>query len=246
MTATPSILEYASGLPGGLSLEERDGCLRVIFPVVPKWLHISVIVFKLACAAAMTVIFIMMVRLVMSMSPYTFGNPRFPPPQALFRQWHFLIAEAMLGYGSIVLWHWLEALHLWWRYRRWGVVPRMLTLTEDELIVSRLGVWKMRSSRWPAGDILAIELTKVWGNLSHRRTVQKLKIHRRSGRSLRFTLSSRNQALPAQIAERLAAVLGCPLTWPTRAPSSTTQVHVASHSSESRVVLDPGSAGGPG
>jgi hypothetical protein len=83
----------------------------------------------------------------------------------------------------------------------------VLTASREGLILSRLGIWRMRERRWPASEITAIELRPIRGNLNWRRTVADLYIRRQKGRPLHFRLSSADASLPARIAEQVRGIL---------------------------------------
>jgi hypothetical protein len=110
------------------------------------------------------------------------------------------------GYGCVDLV--VKRAHSWWMYRRWGRVPRILTLSGNGLIFTRLGWHRMREKTWPINEITAIELRTVKFNLNWKRTVADLCFHRRTGRRLRFRLSSANAQLPNQIAQKFGLGMG--------------------------------------
>jgi hypothetical protein len=109
---------------------------------------------------------------------------------------------------------WLAvAAHQGWMYHRWGRVPRVLTATGEDLVLSRLRWWRLRERKWMLNEITGIQLRPIHMNLNPRHTAADLYINRRKGlRRLHFRLSSPDPHLARQIAERMAAVLGLPLT----------------------------------
>lgn len=211
------MLTYASPRPAPprkLTLEETDSFVRVTFAVLPTWASVLP---GILCAVAGTITIagvILEITAFRHLQRQILNAPPVPPPAVTtgMRNFGRLLAAqmAMLVFYAIIFW--TEAAYHWWKYRRWGRVPRVLTAGADVLTESRLGWWRMRERRWPASEIKAIQLRPVWGNLSRKLTVAKLYIHPRQGRRLLFVLSSADPQLPSRIAERLASVLGCPLT----------------------------------
>jgi hypothetical protein len=129
---------------------------------------------------------------------------------------HLPIRNFHFVYGAqlIAALFWLAvAAHQAWMYHRWGRVPRVLTATGEGLVLSRLRWWRLRERKWLLNEITGIQLRPIKINLNPRRTAADLYIKRREGlRRLHFRLSSPDPHLPSQIAERVAAVLGFPLT----------------------------------
>ncbi len=110
---------------------------------------------------------------------------------------------------------WAEALFCgiysvfsWRRYHRWGRVPRVLLANKDGLTLSYLGWFWMRRKHWPAGEITAIELRPVRGNLTWWRTAADLRILRQKRMPLSFRLSTSDSQLPGQITARIRSLLG--------------------------------------
>jgi hypothetical protein len=122
------------------------------------------------------------------------------------------ITTWMVIYGAVKAFFWWGiAAYAWWKYRRWGRVPRVLTASDEGLILSRPGWRRISERRWSIREIKAIELHPVWGNLKWKRTVADLYIQRHRGRRLRFRLSSPDPHLPSRIANQLKLKLGCPI-----------------------------------
>ena len=130
-------------------------------------------------------------------------------PHGLLTAMHRSIARIAIVMCIDAVFWWGLAAYFWWKYRRWGRVPRVLGANDQGLALSRLGWRRMRQQIWPASDIKAIELRPVTGNLNWTRTVADLYIHRHKGRRLHFRLSSPDPQLPARIAEQLKSTLGC-------------------------------------
>jgi hypothetical protein len=120
--------------------------------------------------------------------------------------------QILLAGAIATLFWWAVAASSWYAYRKWGKVPRVLTVTGDGLVLSRLRWWRLRERKWLSSEIASIQLRPINVNLNPWRTVADLHINRRKGRRLHFRLSSPDPHLPRQIAERVAAVLGFPLT----------------------------------
>jgi hypothetical protein len=208
MEKSGPILEYSTPKtpPRKLTLEEADGCVRVIFPVMPKWIYVYGIASPavLGLVAATTPIGnILIMRQITTM----LGAP---PPGGASVIRHFYAAQFLL-FSIPVFLGWALAAYLLWMYRRWGRVPRTLTANAQCLVSSRLGLLRMRERTWAADEITAIKLRSVRGNLTPKRTLARLSILRRKGWRKHFVLSSRDPQLPSRIAQRLAEVLGCPL-----------------------------------
>jgi hypothetical protein len=205
MTKTRGILDYAPNpaLPRELTLEEGDGCVRVIFGVAPAWAYWLRVIFG---AAYGTLSFAMGV--FVAIAAWRLFNQIGAPVLAEWRLIRFDILAA--GAGASLFW--AMAAHELWKYRRWGRVPRVLTASDSGLLLSWLGTWRMRQRVWPANEIAAVELRPVKRHVFARRTVGHLYICRHSRRRLHFRLSSHNSQLPGEIAKRLASKLGCAVT----------------------------------
>jgi hypothetical protein len=131
------------------------------------------------------------------------------PDQLLFLR-HFEIGVFIVAVPESLFW-WTVAGFQYWKFRRFGRVPRVLEASGEGLVLTWLGWWRMRERRWSAGEIASVECCKLKGNLNWRRTVANLVVTFRNGRSRRFRLSSRDPQLPGEIAMQLANALGCPL-----------------------------------
>jgi hypothetical protein len=201
------VLDYdtPAPAPGALTLEELNGCVRVIFPVAPKWAYILTIVYLFFVGATKVIFGVYAVVIIRDL----WHSPsRTSPSDAIERR---AILQIIVGVGiSVAVWWGLAGCKLW-EYRRWGRVPRILTASKDALILTRLGFWKMRERSWAAVEITSIELKPIKGNLNRKRTLASLRVNRLNGRRLYFRLSSRDALLPGRIAEKLALTLGCPL-----------------------------------
>jgi hypothetical protein len=87
----------------------------------------------------------------------------------------------------------------------------MLLVKDQVLIVSWPGWWNMREKKYAADEISRIELRSPWGNLTPKRSIATMYIHRRSGPRLRFVLPTPDSRLASHIASKLANKLGCEL-----------------------------------
>jgi hypothetical protein len=205
--AAGRVLDYDTPAPvsGTLTLEESDGCVRVIFPAPSMWTYVVTIGSQFLAGAGKFAMGVYAVVIVLDLG-HTF--PRTAPAIAMER--HFVL-QIIIGVGiSAAFWWGLAGFGLW-KYRRWGRVPRILTLNKDELILTRLGLWKMRERKWAAGEITSVEFKPIKGNLNRKQTLASLRFNRRKGRRLNFRLSSRDPQLPMKITEKMALTLGCPL-----------------------------------
>jgi hypothetical protein len=149
------ILDYVPprALPPRLTLAESDGCVRVIFPVLPKWFYISGIVAPFGMGLVRIVMPVLVLRVLWRML-HLYGPP---DPQSVAAVQLFAAGIlTSLAIDLAVLWG-LAAYELW-MYRRWGRVPRVLTASDEGLILSRLGWLRMRERRWPASEITGVEL----------------------------------------------------------------------------------------
>lgn len=200
MNRAGPILSY--GLPRAttaLALVESDNQVRVVFPVNPEWMHVLSIVMPVAYAVYLAGIGVEIVRMLC----HSFKLPALAAVSIMRTSLIELVVAATLcgGYGA----------YDWWKFIRWGRVPRVLTADEKGLTLSQLGWLRMSEKRWSRHQVIAIELRPVKGNLSRRRTVADLYVRRSSGWRLHFRLSSKDPALPRRIAETLSGALGCPL-----------------------------------
>jgi hypothetical protein len=215
MTGTRPILGYSPrpSPPRHLTLVDSEGTISVIFGVPPKWVYLAPIVapvlmglFQLAMGVSIAAAIWQLAR-----------SPVPAPPNATIAKQmqeldiatrHLALRAALYPSLAAFAW-WSIAAYQWYMYRRWGRVPRVLSASERGLVLSRLGLWRMRERNWPPSQIKAVELRPLKGNLNWKRTVADLYIHRQRGRRLRFRLSSPNRQLPEQVARQLALTLGC-------------------------------------
>lgn len=121
-----------------------------------------------------------------------------------------LIPHMIIWFVGALVWGGF-GLDTWFRYRRWGRVPRVLAVDESGLVFSWLGWWRMREKRWAAEEISSIDLRVIRGHLNPWRTVAILYVRHRKGMARRFRLSSADPELPHRIARRLSEILGRPM-----------------------------------
>jgi hypothetical protein len=208
METVAPFLEYlaASDNPRRLTLKQADGVVAVVFPVAPTWLIFLGMIMTALAGLARSVIAIWVV-VAMHSTLLQLGPPT--PGKSLFLRRFELDALASAAPESIFWWS--CAGFQWWKFRRWGRVPRVLTASGDGLTKSWLGWWRMRERTWPVADIGHVELRPIRWNLNWRRTVADLYVYRRKKGRLFFRLSSADPQLPNQIAKELAKVLDRPL-----------------------------------
>jgi hypothetical protein len=196
MSGQDSIVGYAPVRVehGYLALDARDGAVRVTFPVMPKWVYVSQIAFALVaglCQIAVPV-FVVFMYLRHSVLKQEFSR------ELWVTMVEFLVAGAVWTVGGA---------YEWWKYRRWGRAPRVLTADQQGVMLTWFGFGRIRRRTWPADEIAAIEFRIVKTNLNPWRTLGRLEIIRRNGRKRVFRLSSKDPELPRRIAERVAASL---------------------------------------
>ncbi len=205
----PVIVDYAPSQPPPprtLTLEEADGRMRVLFAVMPTWTYLLPIVIGLLIGTMKALAGVLLVRMLWRMT-HAFHQPN-PGVASTLGHWMFWIGfEFAVG---ALIW-WIVATYHWWRYHRWGRVPRVVGIDEEWVTSSRLGLWRVREKRWPKDDFISVEFRPVRWNLNWKRTVAQLCIRRRAGWPLRFRLSSPDPELPGRIARRLACAIGCEL-----------------------------------
>jgi hypothetical protein len=204
------ILDYDTRLPWPprtLRLEEKDGRVRVIFPVAPMWVY----VLQIAWCAAVGLITLggaITTAGLLWRVTYQIGQP----PRNIKLTMRDLELHILVAGAIATLFWWGVAACSWYAYRTWGKVPRVLTATGEGLVLSRLRWWRLRERKWLLNEITGIQFRPININLHPWRTAADLYINRREGlRRLHFRLSSPDPHLPRQIAERAAAVLGFPL-----------------------------------
>ena len=216
MAADSPILDYAPNpaSPRKLTLEAGNDSVRVIFPVLPAWAYWLMIVLLIVVG-----LFRLTAGLVIGLAIWRTTNSLGPSDPDTLREVHRLIAKIVILWTAEALLFLGLAAYEWWKLHRWGRVPRVLTASNEGLVLSRLGWRRMRERTWPVGEISAIEFRPVKGNLNWKRTIADLYIHRRNGWRLRFRLSSSDPQLPDRIARQLALALGCPLGTPNAGKS---------------------------
>jgi len=202
------ILEYPvrqAEPPERLTLEEDSGVVRVIFPVQPTWVYLLPICMGAGIALVEAVV---PIGATISMWAYlrTVWKVHNTASGSLL---HLVLLAASGWWVGTLVWS-LVAFIGWRRYRRWGRVPRVLEATKDGLTFSYLSWFGMRQKQWPLGEINAIELRPVWGNITWWQTVADLRIVGAKGVHKVFRLSSRDSQLPGMIADRIRSMLGSP------------------------------------
>jgi hypothetical protein len=193
--------------PRHLALKLDDEAVRVIFPVAPIWLTVSAM--AIATFAGLAKI-VMAIWIVLAMRGVFLQTPFPPTADALAFLRRFELGAFASAAPESIFW-WSVAGFQWWKFRRYGRVPRVLTANHAGLALTWLGWCRMREKRWPAEEIAGIELWPVKGNLNWRRTVASLVVSLKNDRRRRFRLTSADPQLPNQIAKELSLALGCPL-----------------------------------
>jgi hypothetical protein len=211
MKVSNPILEYAPAPPTyrHLTLEERNGSVRVTFPVFRFWVYILQICCPLTagamqlslCAAA--VVFL------------CFRSHQMPPREVLGDLLWILLIHAMSGSFLFCC-----GLHEWWKYRHFGRVPRVLTADAKGVSLIWLGFHRMRQRTWTADEITAIRFGVIKGNLNRSRTLGRLSLIRRKGWKKTFLLSSPDENLPLRISQSVALALQRPLKDPDSASNA--------------------------
>ena len=183
-------------------LECADDWARVTFPVAPRWVYFLPIVGGITAGLLELVVGADAIFVVLHLNAVP-GHTNVSSRQLLLH----LFAPT----GITVLFWWASAVYLFWMYRRWGRVPRILVASADVLTLTRLQWWRIRQRRVPAEEITRIELRSL-KPLFGRRAFANLRIYRKRCLPLLFRLSSVDPQLPRQIAEALAQKLNRPLT----------------------------------
>jgi hypothetical protein len=199
MSQSPIVLNYASLRPRTglrLALEEAEGQVRVLFSVTPRWAFPLYAVGLLAPAAMNGLVAIV---------NFQKGEPDNAPLEGR----DFFIGIILPGIMALALAGLAES--ALWRMAFWSREHRVLVATSNGLLLSRVGFWRLHQKWWPVQQIQAIELRRVPGSFQVIDTVRYLIIRFTNGTSRRFYFNTPDRALPNRIAERLAAVLGCPL-----------------------------------
>lgn len=184
----------ATAPPRTLTLEESEGYARVLFPVAAAWTYALSIGVWFANGIGWFLMAMMTADLLR----------RTPSTDAIT-----VGVVAIWGLPGCV---WcLLGVNVWRRFRKFGHVPRTLIATKSGLTLSHMGWWRMRERSWPAAEIRAVQLRPLRAVLFQLMPTVTLLIHRRNGRPLTYRLSSKDPHLPARIAEKFAAILGCPV-----------------------------------
>jgi hypothetical protein len=207
VTESRVVLNYAPPVSSQPRLEERDGSARVIFPVQPRWVYVLQIVWLLLAGCMEGAILIMIPVMLWNL----WRRIHRPFASAVAADLRLIPRAAVIQVCAYATLCWAAATYEWWRYWRWGRVPRVLTATSAGLVQTRLGLWRMRERRWPADQFAAVDLKMRGWTVPPKRTAAILFLHRRRGRALHFRLSTVDSQLPARIAQQLASILGCPL-----------------------------------
>ncbi|HEX4052766.1 MAG TPA: hypothetical protein VHX86_00740 [Tepidisphaeraceae bacterium] len=120
------ILEYPTPQPlDKLTLEEGADFARVVFPVSPMWVYWLLVGGSVAIALMATIG--SLVIGVMILRPYA-AVGLYPATKA--KLWHLSFIPLSENLGMPLFW-WCLAIFEWWKYRRWGRVPRVLLARVD-------------------------------------------------------------------------------------------------------------------
>jgi hypothetical protein len=214
MAVTSAVIGYGSARTRPravrkLTLEETEGGVRVLLPVMPLWFYptlvAGLILGGLTPIVINTVTAWNLVRVLRRLGATATVTPR----------------SVLLGTidqdGLFILYCLAGAAYSWFYYRRTGRFSRTITASAEGLTWQEWVFWRLREQRRAASEISAVEFRPLVGNLTPWRDGGHLIIRLVDKRSpVRFRLLSRDQKLPRRIAERLAAVLGKPLEGPIR------------------------------
>jgi hypothetical protein len=194
------ILNYSAlraSSPSDFEIQEADGQVRVLFPLLPRWIYLVL----LAAALGLGVLFIWgAIQSLISMwqirgIAFQFSEWAGDETGNLIRA---LLCLAVVALCCLA-------------YRQWTRDVEVLVATPAGLLWSKRGLLGRRSCWWPVQEIAAIELRQTWGAIAITGAVRFLVVRLRDGCRQRFLLRSGSRRLPQTIAERLAAVLQCPL-----------------------------------
>jgi hypothetical protein len=198
------VLEYptrANEPSSPLTLEDGPDFARVVFPVEPAWNYLAVIAILAAIAT-----FDAMIPVLGMAHWFSVTHHRLTVRDLTGISLGDSIYLAGRFAVDIAFWLVLAA-YLFWRYRRFGRVPRTLTATPGGITYSRLGFFAMRQRFWPAEQITAVQLQPLWGNLSRTVTATDLCIRSGTGPLKTLRLVCADPSLPARIAARFNTLL---------------------------------------
>jgi hypothetical protein len=196
------IVEYQSYKkpPVRLTMESGTGFVRVIFPVGTLWVHVLSLTGTVAAAVVWTFVPFVLLADFRLMH----GKAGALPTRFL---WDLFWMNAP-GSWLLASVFWIMGIFEWWKFRKWGRVPRILTASKEGLALTYLGWFGMREKCWPIGEIKKVELEPMKWNLNRRAAAFYLLVHRVKGWALRYQLSSRDREVPGQIATGIRAALG--------------------------------------
>jgi hypothetical protein len=202
MTDERPVLDYSTlraSTSSDFELQQFDGQVRVLFPVLPKWIFLV----PLAATLVLGIIFIAgSIRSLIAM--WQIRGLAFH-----FSEWFQqdnglpMLALAALSFAVAAV--------CYLAYRQWTRELEVLVATPAGLLWSKRGLFGRRSYWWPVEEIAAIELRRAWGSIELTGAVRWLIVRYPNGQSQRFFLRSGTRRLPQTIAERYSEMLGRPL-----------------------------------
>ncbi len=178
--------------------------MTITWPVLPAWVSWVTAGSQLAAAMAKLGLVVAGAVLLGRMSGGSAGA-------ALFRREVFWQVATLFGALLLSVAGWTAAA-VWTvrRQRKWGSVPRVMTVTPTSIVQEWPGVWRMRRREWPADRVAGV----VWRPVTHifgRRTVVvRVTIRFTAGRPLRFTIDSRDRDVVDRARRGLDDLLGRP------------------------------------
>jgi hypothetical protein len=197
--AMPSpTLNYATPLtrPRALTLEERAEGFALTLPLPPKWLMLGSTILMLSFSGLLTA---WAVYMTWRMYELWLEDIPIRLSRLVWTVWKY---PAFLG---------LSGIYFFLDERRWGHVPRMLSVEGGRLRWQRRRFWGVRTDEWPLEQVREVRLKPV-RSLFGAKTVADLTIRFHNSRwPLRLRLSSRDAELPRRVAALLDRAVGTPV-----------------------------------
>jgi hypothetical protein len=207
MSQEPAVLGYGAAWPRAvrrLTLEETEGGVRVLLPVMPLWFYptlvAGLILGGLGPIVINTVTAWNLARVLRRIGATATVTPR------------SLLLGTIHQDGLFILYCFAGAAYSWFYYRRTGRFSRTITASAEGITWQEWSLWRLRERRLVAPEISVVQFLPLVGNLTPWRGGGHLLIRLVNKRPrVRFRLLSRDRELPLRLAERMAAALGKPL-----------------------------------
>ena len=187
-----------------LVAERGEDRLTITWPVPPPWVPWAVAGWHLAVATAQTAA-LAAYAIMLWRTRRMFGGLGLPWNQLVWPLSAFTLLPVSIGWWAV------DGVLVIRRHRRWGQVPRVLTVTSKHLSLESLAGCRMKRREWPADRVKSVTWRPVNHVFSRRTAVVRITVRFATGWPLRLTLSSGDPTCIERARRGLHELLGPPL-----------------------------------